>query len=206
MEAAVCERVDAALVCSGREQSSFDRLWPGGRYITVPNGVDSDYFQPGNLGEEQAGVLVFTGAMGYWPNEEAAIYFCKDILPILQRMGRKIKVYFVGKGPTLRVQALHDGDSVFVTGQVDDVRPYIRRAEVVVVPLRHGAGTRLKILEAFAMGKAVVSTTLGAEGIPAENDREILLADDPMNFASKITLLLDQRTEEKNRHSSFNAG
>jgi glycosyltransferase involved in cell wall biosynthesis len=105
-----------------------------------------------------------------------------------------VRVYFVGKQPTARVQALHDGQSIFVTGQVDDVRPYLQRAQVVIVPLRHGAGTRLKILEAFAMEKAVVSTSIGAEGIAAADGNEILLADDPADFAAKVAYLMQEST------------
>jgi glycosyltransferase involved in cell wall biosynthesis len=191
-ESAVCAAADLTLTCSDLERTSFQRLWPPGHYATIPNGVATDYFCPGRQSDEEPGVLVFSGAMSYWPNEQAALYICREILPLLLAWGRKVKLYLVGKRPGPRVQALHDGETVIVTGAVDDVRPYIRRAQVVVVPLRHGAGTRLKILEAFAMRKAVVSTSLGAEGIPAADGHELLLADDATSFARQITRLLDQ--------------
>jgi sugar transferase (PEP-CTERM/EpsH1 system associated) len=192
VETATCARMNVTLVCSDAERNSFQRLWPGGRYELIPNGVDTGYFSPGRREEEQAGVMVFTGAMSYWPNEQAALYFCREILPILKRAGREVTVYFVGKGPSPRLRALHDGSSIIVTGAVDDVRPYIRQSQVVVVPLQSGAGTRLKILEAFAMNKAVVSTSVGAEGIPAECEDQILLADDSVSFARQIARVLEQ--------------
>ena len=191
-ERATCARMNVTLVCSDVERSSFQRLWPDRRYEVVPNGVDTDYFIPENDEGERSGVLVFTGAMSYWPNEQAALYFCREILPILRRQNRNARIFLVGKQPTSRVQALHDGETVIVTGEVEDVRPYVRNAQVVVVPLQHGAGTRLKILEAFAMRKAVVSTTLGAEGIPAIDGRNILLADNPTQFAAQVARLLEQ--------------
>jgi sugar transferase (PEP-CTERM/EpsH1 system associated) len=193
-EKAVCDRMSITLVCSDLEQKSFKQLWPSGNFETIPNGVDTGYFRPVSGSHEESGAVVFTGAMGYWPNERAAIYFCTEVLPVLRRMRPDVRVYFVGKQPTARVQALHDGQSIFVTGQVDDVRPYLQRAQVVIVPLRHGAGTRLKILEAFAMEKAVVSTSIGAEGIAAADGNEILLADDPADFAAKVAYLMQEST------------
>jgi glycosyltransferase involved in cell wall biosynthesis len=192
VESATCDRMNATLVCSEHERCAFTKLCPTGRYEVIPNGVDTDYFRPGDRDEEQFGAIVFTGAMGYWPNAEAAVYFCRELLPIVCSQIREAKVFFVGKAPPPRVRGLHDGNKVIVTGEVSDVRPYIRQAQVVVVPLRNGAGTRLKILEAFAMGKAVVSTQLGVEGIPAASGREILIADDPLTFATHIAQLLTQ--------------
>jgi glycosyltransferase involved in cell wall biosynthesis len=183
--------MDLTLACSAQEQESFARLCPTGQCDVIPNGVDISYFTPGKDDEEQPGVVVFTGAMGYWPNEQAAIYFCQEVLPVFRgKYSSTIKVYFVGKAPSSRVQSLHNGDNVIVTGEVSDVRPYLRAAQVVIVPLQHGAGTRLKILEAFAMGKAVVSTSLGVEGISATHEREILIADTPEIFAAQVTRLL----------------
>jgi glycosyltransferase involved in cell wall biosynthesis len=192
VETATCASVSVTLACSDIERGSFQRLWPSGHYEVVPNGVDTGHFTPASLADERAGALVFAGAMSYWPNEQAALYFCREILPILLGEGRKVTMYIVGRGPSARLQALHDGQSVIVTGAVDDVRPFLRQAQVVVVPLQHGAGTRLKILEAFAMRKAVVSTSIGAEGIPATTDQQIMLANDPVSFARQITRLLDQ--------------
>lgn len=191
LEAAVCRRMDVTLTCSIQDAESFRRLYSAVRTEVVPNGVDCDYFQPGDSAAEEEGALVFTGTMGYWPNEQAAMYFCREVLPILRASGKATRLYLVGRDPSPRVRALHDGHSVIVTGAVDDVRPYVHRAQAVVVPLHQGGGTRLKILEAFAMNKAVISTSLGAEGIPAQHDQEILLADDAASFARRTLDVLD---------------
>lgn len=196
-EAEVCAAVDAVLVCSESDEKEFRQLCDSGHYHVIPNGVDTNYFSAKLRDEEQQGELVFTGAMGYAPNEQAALYFCRKILPRLHQQGISARVTFVGRGPSPRVKSLHNGTTIRVTGEVDDVRPYLRRAQVVVVPLRHGSGTRLKILEAFAMGKPVVSTRLGAEGIPCEHEREILLADDDFAFAHQLVRLLNDPTARR---------
>lgn len=190
-EAAVCGRMDVTLTCSVQDAESFRRLHSAARTAVVPNGVDCDYFQPGDAAEEEEGALVFTGTMSYWPNEQAAIYFCREVLPLLRANGKATRLYLVGRDPSPRVRALDDGRTVIVTGAVEDVRPYIRKAQAVVVPLQQGGGTRLKILEAFAMNKAVISTSLGAEGIPAQHEQEILLADDAASFARRTADVLD---------------
>jgi polysaccharide biosynthesis protein PslH len=190
IEYEVCKRMDACLVCSQEDARAFREIHDGGQYVIAPNGVETSYFQPSEQVSPEPGALVFTGAMSYYPNEQAAIYFCREILPHLREGAPSARIYLVGKDPSPQVQSLHDGDSVIVTGRVEDVRPYIDRAQVFVVPLRHGSGTRLKILEAFAMGKAVVSTPQGAAGIPAVHEKHILLADDSRSFANQIRRLV----------------
>jgi glycosyltransferase involved in cell wall biosynthesis len=124
--------------------------------------------------------------MDWLPNDDAITYFCKEILPLIWERNGKIKLYVVGKSPSQAVKELAAKDNrVIVTGRVDDVRPYIVKSKVFVVPLRVGGGTRLKILEAMAMGKAIVSTTIGAEGIAYSQDENILLADSPEECANK---------------------
>jgi len=189
-EAAVCRRTTLTLACSHLDAEAFRNLYPDAQVEVVSNGVDAEYFRPGSPISEEPGALVFTGTMSYGPNEEAAHFFCKEILPILRQRNTSVRAYFVGRNPSSRVRALHDGNAVHVTGAVDDVRPYLHRAQAVIVPLRHGGGTRLKILEAFAMGKSVVSTSVGAEGIPVVDGENILLADTPIAFAEAIERLL----------------
>jgi sugar transferase (PEP-CTERM/EpsH1 system associated) len=186
-ERQVCQRMDAVLTCSDEEAAAFGELAGGGdRFVVAPNGVDCRWLAPRAGAIEEPGALVFTGAMGYFPNQDAALHLCHDILPLLGDLRPAPRLYLVGKDPPAAVRALHNGTSVIVTGQVEDVRPYLERAALVVVPLRHGAGTRLKILEAFAMGKAVVSTCKGAEGIEAADGQEILLAANAEQFAAQI--------------------
>jgi glycosyltransferase involved in cell wall biosynthesis len=136
--------------------------------------------------------------MDWLPNEDAMQYFCRDILPLVRAEEPTVRLSIVGRAPTPAVKRLADEHGIVVTGRVDDVRPYMREAAVYVVPLRIGGGTRLKIFEAMSMGKAVVSTTIGAEGLPVTSGEHVMLADDPTTFARAVVGLLrdaDRRAE-----------
>jgi glycosyltransferase involved in cell wall biosynthesis len=158
--------------------------------ITVnPTGVDTEQFQVAPPSSAAPPRVVFTGSMDWEPNIDAMEYFCAQIWPrILAEFPHAI-FQIVGRTPFPRVQRLAS-KSVVVTGTVPSVTDYLRDATVVVVPLRIGGGTRLKIYEAMAMGKALVSTSIGAEGLTFENGRDLLLADDANSFADAILLLL----------------
>jgi polysaccharide biosynthesis protein PslH len=132
---------------------------------------------------------VFVGAMDWEPNVDAAKYFCAEIWPLVLAKVPDAKFRIVGRNPDRRVQALA-GSSVEVTGRVPSVVEHLRQAAVVVVPLRVGGGTRLKIYEAMAAGKAVVSTTVGAEGLDVHHGRDMILADSPIRFAESVVTLL----------------
>jgi glycosyltransferase involved in cell wall biosynthesis len=134
--------------------------------------------------------MVFTGSMDWLPNEDAMQYFVREILPIIRTEEPAVSLSIVGRAPTPAVQRLAADAGIIVTGRVDDVRPYVRDAAVYVVPLRIGGGTRLKIFEAMAMGKAVVSTTVGAEGLPVTSGEHVLLADEPNTFARAVIRLM----------------
>ncbi|MCA9131779.1 MAG: glycosyltransferase [Planctomycetales bacterium] len=194
-ESVICRHMDRNLVCSEDDATTYRQFCPEGRYTVIPNGVDTNFFHP-QPGPQEAHSLVFTGAMNYFPNEQAAQFFCREILPRIT--ADKKKVYFVGRQPTSAIRALHDGQRVIVTGEVADVRPYVQRSQVYIVPLQHGSGTRLKILEAMAMGKAVVSTPLGAEGIPVRHGQHLLLADSAEQFSRSVDeLLANDRQREQ---------
>jgi glycosyltransferase involved in cell wall biosynthesis len=120
-------------------------------------------------------------------------FFCRDILPRVRASAPGVSLSIVGRAPTPAVQRLAQTAGVDVTGRVDDVRPYLDEAQVYVVPLRIGGGTRLKIFEAMSMGKAIVSTTVGAEGLPVRDQEHLLLADDPEQFAAAVVDLLGGR-------------
>lgn len=162
----------------------------------IPNGVDTQYFSPG-ISQDEASLedaLVFTGSMDWLPNEDSVFYFISEILPIVWRKRSGIKFYVVGKNPSARILSMSRHDKrIIVTGGVPDVRPFVWKSKVFVVPLRIGGGTRLKILEAMSMEKVVVSTTIGAEGISYKEGIDILLADTPDLFAQKVIELLDDR-------------
>jgi glycosyltransferase involved in cell wall biosynthesis len=164
---------------------------PQARTAVVPNGVDLDFFRAGATPAVRAPTtLLFFGAIDYHPNTDAMLFFAREVMPLLRSRVPRVRLCIVGRRPPEAVTALR-GPDVEVAGAVEDVRPYLERAAVVIVPLRLGGGTRLKILEALAMGKAVVSTTLGAEGLDVVPDRDLLLADDPATFAAQIRRLLD---------------
>lgn len=158
--------------------------------ITVnPTGVDTKQFQVAPPSSAIPPRIVFTGSMDWEPNIDAMEYFCAQIWPRVLSEFPDAIFQIVGRTPLPRVQRLAS-QSVMVTGTVPSVQDYLRDATVVVVPLRIGGGTRLKIYEAMAMGKALVSTSIGAEGLTFENGRDLLLADDASSFADAILLLL----------------
>jgi glycosyltransferase involved in cell wall biosynthesis len=131
--------------------------------------------------------------MDFRPNVDAMLWFCSQVLPIIRDKCTEAHLYIVGKNPHPRLARLARMAGVTLTGFVEDVRPYIAAAAVYVAPLLTGGGTRLKVLEAMAMGKAIVSTTLGCEGIAAISGREIVLADGPAEFAAQVLELLQAR-------------
>jgi glycosyltransferase involved in cell wall biosynthesis len=129
--------------------------------------------------------------MDWLPNEDAISYFTQQILPLIRKSIPDVSITVVGRNPSPKLQELGRRDSsVTVTGRVEDVRPYIERAATYIVPLRIGGGTRLKIYEAMAMERAVVSTSVGAEGLPLTSGKEILIADTPAAFAEAVVNLL----------------
>jgi glycosyltransferase involved in cell wall biosynthesis len=128
--------------------------------------------------------------MDWLPNGDAMQFFCRDVLPLIRAQAPDVCLTIVGRAPTPAVKRLAEGQGIEVTGRVDDVRPYMKEADVYVVPLRIGGGTRLKIFEAMAMGQAVVSTTIGAEGLPVTDGEHVMIADDPRAFAQTVIDLL----------------
>src|SRR5688572_28977679 len=157
---------------------------------SVPNGVDVRYF---SAGDEPADpdAIVLTGLMKYRPNVDAAVYFVREVLPRIVSARPKLVFYIVGGEPSDEVRQLA-GPNVVVTGTVPDVRPFVRRAAVFVVPLRMGSGTRLKVLEGLSMGKPMVSTSLGCEGIDLAHGEHLLIADDAKTFADAVLDLMTQ--------------
>ena len=197
-------RFDGVLAVSDADSDTFAQLYPGAirRPVhVVPTGVDTTFFSPSSSAPGSR-ELVFTGSMDWLPNEDAMQYFCRDILPLIRAQEPCVSLSIVGRTPTPAVKRLAQEHGVTVTGRVDDVRPFMKDAAVYIVPLRIGGGTRLKIFEAMAMGKAVVSTTIGAEGLPVTSGEHVMLADEPVAFADAVVTLMrdyDQRaTLEKN--------
>ncbi|PYT95210.1 MAG: hypothetical protein DMG36_02810 [Acidobacteria bacterium] len=157
---------------------------------TLPTGVDTDFFCPsGN--RPQPGRLAFVGSMDWDPNEDGVVWFLENIYPLIRHTVPNASFVVVGRNPSSRLRAIAARTpAVEITGWVPDVRPYLSQAEVVVVPLRIGGGTRIKIPEAMAMGKAVVSTPIGAEGLPFQDNKQIRITGQPRDFAEAVVELL----------------
>jgi len=154
----------------------------------IPMGVDIDYYQPDHNKYELS--LLFTGTMSYFPNKDAALYFYNEIFPIIKKTVPDVKFYIVGNYPPRALTKLASNDDVFVTGHVEDVRPYFNKAAVFVCPLRSGSGMQAKILEAMAMGVPVVTTSIGITAVDAVPGRDILVADDNESFAREVIRLI----------------
>jgi sugar transferase (PEP-CTERM/EpsH1 system associated) len=190
-ERSAVARADLVLAVSEADARTMSRLYPGaaGRpFHVVQTGVDTSYFAPPPDPPSRAH-LVFTGSMDWLPNEDGMLHFVREILPLIQAEEPAATLSIVGRAPTPAVTAL-GSRQIEVTGRVEDVRPHIARGAVYVVPLRIGGGTRLKIFEAMAMGRAVVSTTVGAEGLPVHPERDVVIADEPAAFAREVVRLI----------------
>jgi polysaccharide biosynthesis protein PslH len=186
-----CLRFDHVVAVSEEDAAVFRREYGVQRVSSVPTGVDTDFFRPSGVVTQRPSSIVFTGSMDWMPNEDGMEHFVAEILPRIEQAVPEVTVTIVGRNPTARVKALAEGrPSITVTGTVPDVRPFLESAAVVVVPLRIGGGTRIKIYEAMGMERAVVSTTIGAEGLDVTDGEHIVLADDPKAFADAVIALL----------------
>jgi hypothetical protein len=177
------------IAVSENDRQQMLEMDPTCEITVVPTGVDTEQFQVAPPSSATPPRIVFTGSMDWEPNIDAVEYFCEQIWPRILAEFPDAIFQIVGRHPFAKVQRLAS-TSVQVTGTVPSVTDYLRDATVVVVPLRIGGGTRLKIYEAMAMGKALVSTSIGAEGLSFQNGRDLLLADDASSFADAILLLL----------------
>lgn len=182
-------RFNRIVVCKDQDRQLFGK--DAEQVRVVPNGVCDLPLLDGRT--EKCAELLFVGSMGYPPNEEAALYFADTILPLIRTQMKEASVSIVGRQPAERIKALAMRAGVAVSGDVPEIQPYYEQAAVVVVPLRKGSGTRLKILEALAFGKAVVSTSLGAEGLDLRPGVDLEIADDPGLFAETCVRLLRDR-------------
>lgn len=182
---------DLTWVCSELEQQLAQHMAPRARVCVVPNGVDTTSMRSIADNGVRPRRLMFCGRMNYHPNVDAVIYFVREILPALKRDEPGVEFWVVGHSPPRELLALAAQEpSIRVTGRVESVRDALATAAVVVVPLRAGGGTRIKILEALAMAKPVVSTSIGMEGLELTHEEDLLVADSPAAFADAIRRLL----------------
>lgn len=199
-----CLSFDTVIAVSEADKQQFDLLYGTNNTVTIPTGVDIEYYAPPSEKNEKEANLVFCGSMDWLPNEDAVNFFIDEILPLLKVKIRDINLTVVGRNPSPGM--IKKGTShpeVTLTGWVDDTRPHLNECELFIVPIRIGGGTRMKIFEAMAAGKTIVSTTIGAEGLPVEHGANILLVDEPEQFANVIIELLHD--EEKREKISKNA-
>jgi len=197
----VARHSEKIVTLSDVDRDEFLRIAPDADVTTVPNGADVEYFHPLEHIAEEENAIIYFANFGWPPQDDAAIYFHNDIFPAIRREIPGAKLYLVGKTPPESVRALA-GDDVVVTGFVEDIREYIARAAVVVLPLRVGAGTKHRAYQALSMEKPLVTTSVGAEGIALEHSRTAMITDDAGEFARHtIDLLRDPERRREMGHA-----
>lgn len=190
---------DRVVVVSEPERRMFPLEAECSNIEVVSNGVDLEYFRPtkGQVGERGHPTIVFTGVMDYWPNVEGMMWFVQAVLPRVRAVVPDVELLIVGSRPSKEIERLASHRGVLITGFVEDVRPYVARAGACIVPLRIARGIQNKVLEAMAMGKAVVCTPQAHEGIRAQAGRDLVVAEGEEEFASAtVDLLRDSKKAE----------
>lgn len=198
-ERSAMEKFDGCVVVSEIDKKLLLKMGVKSKLFVVPNGTNTEFFKSTGKKVIDNSVL-WIGHMDVHTNKDAVLYFWREIYPILQKKYPEVKMTFVGTSPPKEIAEI-DGQ-VRVTGFVDDIRPYIDEAVVMVVPIRIGSGTRLKILDAMAMGKAIVSTSIGCEGINVTHGKNIMVADNPEDFANRTIELLKNANVRVNLEKS----
>jgi glycosyltransferase involved in cell wall biosynthesis len=187
-EKAACPRFDRCIVVSDADRAILSKLCGAGNFVVIPNGVDIDYFNCNGAAAPAGQHLVWTGSMKSPYNRDAVVFFLREIWPTIQRDIPEATVTFVGASPISEFAG--KSSSVTFTGYVDDVRPHVAGATVFIAPMRAGSGTKIKVLNAMAQAKPVITTTVGAEGIDVREGEELLIANEAEEFAKKTIHLL----------------
>jgi glycosyltransferase involved in cell wall biosynthesis len=197
-ERRILDEFDACVVVSETDRDLLKSMGVKTRFHVVPNGTNTEFFRPMGRPKVENSVL-WIGHMDVHTNKDAVLYFWREIYPLLRQKCPAVSVSFVGTAPPEEIARTSKVDShVRVTGFVDDVRPYVDEAAVIVIPIRIGSGTRLKILDCMAMGKAIVSTSVGCEGLNVTDGKDIVMADAPQFFADRISELLKDQGKREN--------
>ena len=197
-EASVCRKITRCFVCSDVDKRYLLRMAKDAHVVSVPNGVDVEYFGGKSwiVGSQHKfsqdiPTIIFVGTLDYGPGGTAVRYFCEDIFPLIQLNVPDVRFLVVGQNPPKYLQLLAEQNkNIVLTGRVDDIRPYVAQAQVFVVPLQSGSGTRLKILDAMAMNIPVVSTSIGAEGLAVCSGEHLFITDTPAAFGAAVSQLL----------------
>jgi polysaccharide biosynthesis protein PslH len=186
-----CSKFSCNITCSDVDTDRLSIIAPGAKVVTVPNGVDLQYFKPQGL-RKQTSRLIFVGTLNWYPNIEAVFYIAEELWPQLKKRYPGLHFDIIGVNPPERIVTLSKKYQDFhVHGFVDDVRPYIEAASIYVCPIHDGGGTKLKILDAMAMGSAIVAHPIACEGVNVSDGVNVLLASDPPSFVDKISRLLE---------------
>ncbi len=195
-EKKMVQKFDTNLTVSEIDKLGFEQLCPHAKFSIVPNGTDTEYFSESDSVQEP--IMIFAGGLNWYPNKDAMVYFCTKILPLVVKTCPQARLQIIGQDPPREFNGFKEkGLPVDVIGFVPDIRVYYSRAAVQIVPLRVGGGTRLKILDALAMGKAVVSTSIGVEGLDLIDGKDLLIADNEESFAQKVVMLLTNSESRK---------
>ncbi|MDH5748087.1 MAG: TIGR03087 family PEP-CTERM/XrtA system glycosyltransferase [Rhodospirillales bacterium] len=199
----VASSADASILVSEAEAELFRNLAPESaeRIFAIENGIDCDFFTPGMEFQTpysgQSPILVFTGAMDYWPNVDAVTWFAKDVFPGIRARWKDAAFFIVGGGPTADVRKLQGQPGIFVTGRVVDVRPYVAHAHAVVVPLRIARGIQNKILEGMAMAKPVIASPQALEGIECKAGEEMFVAETAAEIIAAVAQVVEEPDAER---------
>jgi glycosyltransferase involved in cell wall biosynthesis len=189
-EREICQRFTGTVTVSERDKALLEEEFGARNVFSIPTGIDTNYFVPVKDSEVNNS-LVFTGSMDWLPNEDAILFFAREILPRIKEQIPEVKLTVVGRNPSRALlNEVKNFPEIELTGWVKDVRPFIARHGLYVIPLRIGGGTRIKVYEAMAMGKAIISTRIGVEGLPVRNGDNVLVSDEPEEFANAVVRLL----------------
>jgi len=191
----LADRYPLVVVCSTDDERLLKGINPRINTVIMPNGVDTDHFRPlpadpSGQSADSPPTLIYTGTMFYYPNVDAALYFWREMYPHIVARVPNVRILIVGHNPPPEVKKMGELPNVTLTGTVPDVRPYLSQSTAMIVPLRLGGGTRLKILEAMAMGVPVITTTVGCQGLAVKDREDVLIADAPREFAARTVELL----------------
>lgn len=190
-------KFDKIMTISEKDASVIRRETGLANIETLEMGVDTEYYYPTGT-ESDSNVVLFTGLMSYLPNDDAMHFFIDNIFEQISREVPQVKLQIVGRNPSAElIYKVKHNKAIDVTGEVDDIRPFFINSNIYICPLRTGSGVRIKLLEAMAMGKAIVTTSIGAEGIRGRDGVEYLVADRPADFAAKVCLLLENEKMRK---------
>lgn len=201
-ESKIYKKYDLTIVVAENDKLLLKSLNSEIKLYLLPNGVDTEFFRPSQIKEDFPSII-FVSDMSGSPTTDNVNYFYNHIYPIIKNEFPKIKLYLVGRNPASEIIKLSKDPSVLVTGYVDDVRPYINRSSVFVAPMILGTGIKNKVLEAMSMSKAVVTTSVGIQGITALHNSSVMITDDPKDFANYVTNIL--KDSEKKKKLGHNA-